>query len=123
MLDGTDMSNVHVICAGVDLNPTEKISVNLAATKLVADGSFSRPLAPWFGFLSHLNSRDLGWETNLTATYQYTADLYFTLAWYHLFVNDGLAQGQFIAANGLAFTGGSSNNDSDVLYFETGISF
>ncbi len=123
LIDGTDMSNVHLLCAGVDLNPTEKLTLDLAATKLLVDAPFSRPLAPWFGFLSRVNSEDLGWETALAASYQYAADLYLAVGWYHLFVEDGLSDGHFIAANGLGFTGGSITDDSDVVYFETGISF
>ena len=123
ILDGTDMSNVHILCAGISASPTEKVTVTLEANHLITDEAFSRPVAPWLGFWSRPNDKDLGWEACLSINYQYTADLYLTLAYDHLFVGKGLEQGQFVHENGLAFNGGSGHDDADYVYFEMGISF
>jgi hypothetical protein len=56
-------------------------------------------------------------------TYNYSEDLYFSVGWDHLFVGDGLEEGNFIGGNGLDFAGGSDGDDVDYLYFETGIFF
>jgi hypothetical protein len=38
-------------------------------------------------------------------------------------VDDGMSDGQFVALNGLGFTGGTSDDDADYLYLETRIQF
>ena len=45
-------------------------------------------------------------DPGLTATYNYSQDLVFEAAWYHLFAGDGLKEGNFSLGNGLVFTGG-----------------
>ncbi len=123
VLDWTDMSNLHVFTAGVSGNPTEKVEITLDVSYLLTDEAFSRPVAPWFGFLSRPNDKELGWEACLGLNYQYSSDLYFSVGWDHLFVGKGLEQGQFVQLNGLDFNGGTGNDDVDYVYFEMGISF
>jgi hypothetical protein len=123
ILDGTDMSNVHAFCIGLNANPTEKIELTLGVSYLLADKAFSRPTDPNLPYLSTPNDKDLGWETALAVNYQYTDDLYFSVGWNHLFVGKGLEQGQFVQSNGLDFNGGTGDDDADYVYFETGISF
>ena len=69
------------------------------------------------------NDRDLGIETELTATYHYSEDLVFEAGWAHLFVDDGATDGTYVLFNGLGFSGGTSDDDADYLYLETRIQF
>ena len=59
----------------------------------------------------------------LYATYSYSEDLCFKAGWAHLFVGDGLADGNYNSANGLGFNGGVDDDDADYLFVETQISF
>ena len=56
-------------------------------------------------------------------TYHYSEDLSFQAGWAHLFVGDGLEDGQFSFGNGLLFNGGSGDDDSDYVFIETKLCF
>ena len=70
-----------------------------------------------------LGGRGKGWEMDLSATYYWSEDLYFSAGWAHLFVGDGLSDGNFVTSNGIEFIGGSDGDDADYFWFETGVSF
>ena len=134
ILCGTDLSNVHVFRGGVSAAPTESIELELAIKYLQADetfaspvywnlGPFLIPIAPALSFWTTENDDDLGWEVGLCGTYHYSEDLSITLGWTHLFVGDGLAEGNFNQSNGLGFNGGNSDDDAEYLYFETTLVF
>lgn len=123
ILDGTDLSNVQVYRAGVSAAPTEKLELALDLVYMVTDEPFDRPIPLTGGLFTKENDEDLGLELGLSASYQYSDDLYFATGWTHLFVGKGLEQGSFTNLNGLDFNGGSDNEDVDYLWFETGVSF
>lgn len=129
-----EMSNVWLVRGGVQATPTE--SIELAAVVTYFDsleefdapahiplGGLRIPLAPALSFWTMENDSELGIETGLYATYHYSEDLTFEAGWAHLFVDDGLSDGQYVALNGLGFTGGTSDDDADYLYLETRLAF
>jgi len=133
-LDNTELSNVWLLNGGVSGNATETISVKAMVTYLASlesfdspayfkIGSWRVPIAPNWPWWTSKNSKDMGWETDLSATYKYTEDLSFEVGWAHLFTGGGLKDGNFNNGNGLAFNGGVGSKDGDLLYFETKISF
>ena len=138
-----DLSNVMIYRGGVSAMPTENIEVMLAVSYFDAIEEWDEPwnfyflgtrVVPFF-FLPWLTEEvdsELGWEINLNATYDYSEDLTFELGWSHLFVGDGLENGQFVQGNGHVFAGGAvgswfgrdkGDDDADYVYFETKISF
>ena len=134
-IENTDLSNAWIARGGVSLTPTERTSLLLAVTHFESLDEYAAPwpaftllgmrvapLSP-FSFLSRENDGDLGWEVGLYATYQYSEDLAFDAGWAHLFVGDGLAQGNFNSANGLGFNGGTDDEDADYFFVETRIAF
>ena len=123
ILDGTDMSNAHIVHCGVEFTPTETLEIGIDWGWYRVAAPFHRPLLPFLGFLSTPNDANLGMELDTNITYHYSEALQFTIGWDHLFVGDGLRQGHFTVANGLDFNGGSREDDADYFYFETGISF
>lgn len=123
VLDGTDLSNAFIFHTGLNLLPTEKIEVAFDLGYYLADETFDRPRFFLFPFWTQKSDNELGFEFDISMTYNYSEDLYFTVGWDHLFAGAGLEDGNFNSANGLDFTGGSDSDDVDYLYFETGIFF
>lgn len=123
VLDGTDLSNVFVFRTGANLLPVESVEVAMDLGYYLADETFARPVVPFIPFWTRDTDASLGFESNLAVTYHYREDLYFSVGWDHLFVGDGLKDGNFNAANGLEFNGGSDGDDVDYFYFETGLYF
>jgi len=140
LLGGSELSNVHVFRGGVEATPTDRLELSLTVSYLVADEAFDAPahldfgkvlgnyrlrvpILPGLSFWTNRNDDELGWETELATSYQYSEDLYFAAGWSHLFVGDGLDDGHFLNAYGLDFTGGSDDDDADYWYFEAGICF
>jgi len=122
-IDNTTLSNVWLIRGGVSAMPTEKIKVLLAVTYYESIDELQT--LRWLRFPWDPQSIDstLGWETGLYATYNYSEDLTFEAGWAHLFVDDGLADGNFVVGNGLANWRGTDTDDADYLYVETKICF
>lgn len=129
-----DLSNFWVIRGGVKANPTESTEVLLSlsyfesaeqfsAPRHFNIGKFRVPIAPSLSFWDQENSSDLGWELGLTGTYHYSEDLKFQAGYSHLFVGDGLSEGNYNKFNGLVFDGGRDDNDADYLFFETSLAF
>ena len=134
LIDLTMLSNAHIFRAGVTAVPTETLELELAVKYIQADEEFDSPVtwdifgfkvpvAPALSFWTTENDNDLGWEVSLYATYHYTEDLMFKVGWTHLFVGDGLEEGNFTSLNGLGFNGGSDNDDADYLFVETKLAF
>jgi len=129
-----DMSNVWLVRGGVSAMPTESLQVMLkasyydtleefAAPRHISVGRFRVPLAPGLSFWTESNESALGIEAELSATYNYSEDLSFEMGWAHLFVDDGLDEGNYTSRNGLVFNGGTSSDDADYVYFESRLSF
>ena len=129
-----NLSNVFILRGGVKANPTEatEVTLNLSYFESVGDfsaprhfnvGKFRVPIAPALSFWDEKNSSDLGLEIDLTGVYRYSDDLSFKAGYSHLFVGDGLAEGNYNAFNGLGFNGGRDSHDADYVFFETAITF
>jgi hypothetical protein len=130
----TDESNMWIGRGGVSIAPSEKLSVDLLvsyfdaleafdAPRHINLGRWRVPLIPNWSWWTEENDSTLGWEVGLYGSYAYSEDLTFNAGWAHLFVGDGLADGNFTANNGLGFTGGSSDDDADYLFLETTLNF
>ena len=89
VLDASDMSNVHVLTLGTSLTPSDSLEIGLWLTWLRSVAAFHRPVAPYVSFIDRENSKELGWETSIEATYYYTEDLYLAVGWSHLFTGKG----------------------------------
>jgi hypothetical protein len=129
-----DFSNGHVFMAGVVAHPTDSLDIILDVAYYRADATFRRPfslkvgntwipIAPFLPFWTMDTDAELGWTTDVVAVYRYSEDLSFMVHWSHLFTRDGLSDGNFIARNGLMFSGGSNDKDGDFITFETRIRF
>ena len=133
ILDRSDLSNVWLARGGVTAHPTETITLGATVSYFQSLAEYDAPVhsyvfghpfwIPGLKFLTSSNSKDLGVETGLTATYNYTKDLQFEAGWYHLFSGDGLTQGNFSLGNGLLFTGGSGKADADYVYLGSRLTF
>ncbi|MCC6145482.1 MAG: alginate export family protein [Candidatus Hydrogenedentes bacterium] len=133
--ENTDLSNVWLVRGGVSVNPTENVEVLLTATYFESLEEFDDTWPDytlwgnrltWFSPLSWIteeNDSSLGTEVGLYVTYNYSEDLTFSAGWAHLFVGDGLAEGQYSGNNGLGFLGGTDSDDADYVFVETEISF
>lgn len=118
-----DLSNFWQVRAGVEAKPTEKISVAFKLAYFQIDEAFDAPVIPFIAPWTRENDDELGWTTFLSAKYQYSKDLSFGLIWEHLFVGDGLEEGNFLARNGLEFVGGTDDDDADYLHFDIQVTF
>lgn len=131
---GQDMSNFWQVRGGVVAHPTNKVTSLFRVAYFGVDepfdwpryltlGRYRVPIAPSLSFWTQEASSDIGWTTFLVLKYDYSKDLYFRLAWEHLFPGDGLSQGSFLHRNGLEFSGGTDDDGADYLHLETGITF
>jgi hypothetical protein len=118
-----ELTNFWTVQLGVNVVPTEKLSGGVRLAYLEADEAFDVPVLPFFAPWTRENDDALGWSTFIWGKYQYSADLSFALVWEHLFVDDGLEQGNFIARNGLEFVGGTDDDDADYVHFDVRIRF
>jgi hypothetical protein len=120
-LDNADtaLSNVLVYTLGVEVMPTEAISLKLVGSYLDADEE--REARGWWFWRENVDS-DLGWEVGLYGTYNYSEDLVFRAGYAHFFGSDGLDCNN-VLANGLAPVLGDDDDDYDYLFIETEICF
>ncbi len=114
----TELSNVLVYSAGLDLQPTECLALSLVVSKLEVDEAYDNPALFGGGKLDD----DLGWEMAVSAEYQYTEDLLFYATYAHLFGDDGLA-GNYVVSSGLSPWDGSADDDYNAVYAGMEISF
>jgi hypothetical protein len=133
-LENSDLSNVWVARAGVSASPVENVDLLLAVTyfqslddfdapRHIKIGRYRVPLNPDWSFWTEKNDDSLGTEVGLYATYHYSEDLTFNAGWAHLFVDDGLEEGNFNALNGLGFDGGTGSDDADYVFLESVLKF
>ena len=118
-----DLSNAWWARLGVIIAPVEKVHTVIAVTHYETIDAFDRPVVPLLSFWTKENSKDLGWELFIFSEYQYSEDLTFEFGWSHLFVGDGLKEGNFSTSNGLVFNGGSDDSDADYFYGGMKIAF
>ena len=130
-----DLTNVWIGRGGVSAMPMEDVTILLTLAYFESLEQYDvtwpnffflgrrwTPLAP-FSFITEENDEALGWELGLAVTYDYSEDLSFELGWSHLFVGDGLEDGNFNSLNGVGFNGGMEDDDADYVYLETKLCF
>ncbi|MCX5759379.1 MAG: alginate export family protein [Candidatus Hydrogenedentes bacterium] len=110
-LDSTELSNCWMGHGGVEIAPADKLSGSLTLCHIQAVDN------------GEIGSSDLGWETGLLATYEYTKDLSFEAAWYHWFRGDGAKEGNYVVSNGLDSTAGLFKDHVDYMYLEAKVTF
>ncbi len=115
----TDMSNLRYYAAGVEVTPTESVKLKLTVGKLEADEPGPDTGCLWW---KRQASRNLGWEVDLLANYQYSEELAFFAMYGHLFGDRGL-EGSYVIGNGLQAWNGNRNDQYDVFYAGTSIEF
>ncbi len=124
-IDSTDLSNCWIARLGGSAKFFDKLTVNTGLSYFQAVAAFDAPIStlPILRLWTQPNSKDLGWETLVSAKYDYSKDLAFEAGWGHFFTGGGAARGNFSVANGLGFTGGRDGKDADYLYAETKLTF
>jgi len=118
-----ELSNFWQLRAGVSAKPTEKITLAAKVAYFHIDEPFETPVIFFYPAWTRENDSELGWTSFLSGRYQYSQDLSITLVWEHLFVGDGLEQGQFFARNGLELVGGTDDDDADYVHFDLQLKF
>jgi len=118
-----DLSNFWQLRAGVSAKPTDKITLAFKVAYFEIDEPFETPVLFFYPAWTEENSEELGWTTFLMGKYQYSQDLSLALVWEHLFVGDGLEEGNFFARNGLEFVGGTDDDDADYVHFDLQLKF
>lgn len=122
-IDNTNLSNAWIVRAGVSVSPTEKVKLALALSYYeTVDGREDG----WLGlrrWWSDDENDTIGVEAGLNAVYDYSEDLQFEAGYAHLFVEDGLTDGNFVVGNGLANRPGTGDDDADYVYVQTKICF
>ncbi len=129
-----DLSNFYEFKAGVQVQPTETISANLMVAYLGAVDEFDSPvyfdlgryrvpIAPALSFWTTPSDDELGWLAFSQVKYQYSEDIFVRFTWEHLFVGDGLEDGNFVGRNGMDLISGRDNDDADYFMLETGVKF
>lgn len=129
-----DFSNGYLYRIGVQAHPTETLDAMLCITHFVALeefdspvyftlGRYRIPVAPNLSFWTESNDEDLGTEVALFLTYHYSEDLLFQLGICHMFTDNGLGEGNYVAGNGLLFNGGTNDDDGTYVYLESRLKF
>ncbi len=129
-----DLSNVWMARVGVVAHPTETLTAvfcvqyfdaleEFDAPASFRLGRYNIPIAPGLSFWTDETDSQFDFETTLQLIYNYSEDLSFFFQWSHMFVNDGLSDGNFALGNGLVFSGGSSDDDADYVCLETRLKF
>ncbi len=127
-------SNFNQIRLGVNAKPTDSVKVSFLVAKYATNeafdypvywtvGRYRLPLAPGLTFWTRPADTDIGWLTELSATYDYSEDLSIKFTWEHLFTDNNIDEGNFIYLNGLEFGGGSDSDDADYLGVDMRVKF
>jgi len=133
-IDLSGMTNFWQLYSGVSVKPIEKVEVGFEVAYLQAVSAFDKPYSftmgdiefyPFspFSFLTQTNSKDLGWQTLLSLTYQYSEDLSFETGWSHFFIGDGLVEGNFLDNYATSYISTFNDDDADFFYISTTIEF
>ena len=115
----SDMSNLRYYAAGVEVAPTEAVTLKLCVGKLEADEPGPGTGCLWW---KEKASRNLGWEVDLFANYQYSEDLAFYAMYGHMFGGRGL-EGSYVVSNGILPWNGDRDDEYNVFYAGTSIEF
>ncbi|HQN01124.1 MAG TPA: alginate export family protein [Candidatus Hydrogenedentes bacterium] len=126
--DNSWLSNFIQLSAGLELQLTEKVLLNMRVSKNWADEPFNPPksiklggnrvyVAPNLSFWTDKGSDDLGWEIASYVMYKYSPDLTFGLFGNVLFPDDGLTNGSFLHFYGTQFSGGTDDDTSAYLFW------
>lgn len=86
-------------------------------------GNTRIPLFSELSFLAEQADTDIGCELHLWAQYHFSDDVTVQGGWARFFTRDALHEGNFNDLNGLAYNGGTGQQDADYFYLETGITF
>lgn len=115
----TDESNLIYYALGLDLAPTEAVTLQLVCGYFQVDEQVPS-VGWWLGKKG--SDKTLGLEVGLYGAYQYSEDLVVRAGYAHFFGQDGLAQNYYIF-NGLGSLGAGKDEDWDYLFLETELSF
>lgn len=110
------LTNFWKAYAGVTVAPTEKLELEAQVRYLEVIEPFRYPASFFFPWLSHEGASDLGWQTSLYVTYQYSADVSVDLGYTHFFSGGAIRDGSFTDQNGLQFIGGHGDDDIDYVF-------
>lgn len=115
LMDTTIQSNFWHAYVGAGVSPTEKLSFEGKMKYLEVVAPFNHPVFFLFPWWTREGSSSLGWESSLTATYQYSKDLKLDIGWHHYFTGGAFKDGAFIMENGTRFAGGFDDGDGDYV--------
>lgn len=119
-----DLSNAWWVRLGAHGAVTDCLRAILCVTYYEAVETFERPAWPYiFPWWTEKSDDYLGTELTLFFEYQYSPDLVIEFGWSHLFVGDGMTEGNFIRWNGMLYTGGTDDDGADYVYAGCRLSF
>ncbi len=121
-IDLSGMTNFWQLNSGLTVNPVEKVELGFELCYMQAVDAFDRPISN-IPFITEKNSNDIGWQTLLSLTYQYSEDVSFSTGWSHFFVGDGLVEGIFLDNYATSFISTVNNDDADFFYVSTTVEF
>ncbi len=110
------LTNFWKVQTGVAVAPTEKLELVAQVRYLQVIAPFYYPASAVFPWITHKGAADLGWQTSLYVTYQYSADVSLNGGYTHFFSGKAIKDGSFIDQNGIQFAGGHGDEDIDYLY-------
>ncbi len=133
-IDLSGMTNFWQLNSGVTVTPVDKVEVGFEVCYMQAVEAFDRPYSfsigkyefyplSIFPFITESTRKDLGWQTLLSFSYQYSEDLSFSTGWSHFFVGDGLVKGAFLDNYATSFVSTLNDDDTDFFYLSTTIEF
>ena len=111
-----DLSNAWLVRAGVEGAITEKLRARFCVTYFESLGTFDQPVVPFLPWWTQETDPALGVEAYLFMEYQYSDDLVFEMGWAHDWVDDGMADGNFVRWNGTISTAGTDDDSADYVY-------
>jgi hypothetical protein len=126
---GQDTSNFHTIRGGVEVHPTDAVTGFLQVAYFGANETTGLspwvdiagqrfPVLPQLSFWTQESDDHLGTSIFAWINYAYTKDINIRVGIEHMFIGDGLAEGNFINRNGFEFTGGSDDDDAQYIFVD-----
>ncbi|MCC6144575.1 MAG: alginate export family protein [Candidatus Hydrogenedentes bacterium] len=126
---GQDTSNFHTVRGGIEVHPSDAVTGFLQVAYFGANATTSLSpwvtiagqrvaLAPELSFWAKESDDYLGTSIFAWVNYAYSKDVNIRAGVEHLFVGDGLAEGNFINRNGFEFTGGSDDDDAQYFFVD-----
>ena len=112
--NASNLTNLWLVRGGAIFYPVEKLKMTSAVGYFQANQI--REIDA-----DHDSRKPLGIEADVRAEYAYTKDLSFGVAFAHVFVFDGIKDGNYLTNNGLSVA--QLTRDLNYVYFETKISF